>query len=92
MAVVLPDETIDDLWAKSVLPENGSGRVLRESDTSRRSSLRPWAVGLRIRPAQVGDAQAIARVHLLSRQSGHSGLFPVEVVDALSLEERELSP
>jgi hypothetical protein len=46
-------------------------------------------VNLRVRPAAAYDAQTIAAVLVASWRFGHRGLFPDEVVDGLSLEERE---
>ncbi len=46
---------------------------------------------LRIRHARRTDARAIADVHVLSWRFGHRGLFPDDVVDGLSVAERELS-
>ncbi len=45
----------------------------------------------RIRDATASDALALANVHVLSWKFAHRGLFPDEVVEGLSFEERERS-
>jgi hypothetical protein len=42
-----------------------------------------------VRTAVVADAPFIARVHLRSWQVGYRGIMPDEVLDAISLEQRE---
>ncbi len=44
-----------------------------------------------IRDATASDAPALANVHVLSWKFAHRGLFPDEVVEGLSFEERERS-
>jgi GNAT superfamily N-acetyltransferase len=44
---------------------------------------------LRIRPASVADAAAIARLHLASYRAAYQGLIPAEFLFALSAEDRE---
>jgi len=42
-----------------------------------------------VRTAVVADAPFIARVHVRSWQVGYRGIMPDEVLDAISLEQRE---
>ena len=41
-----------------------------------------------VRPAVLGDAEAIARIHVQSWQTAYRGQLPDSVLDALSLEQR----
>jgi GNAT superfamily N-acetyltransferase len=45
--------------------------------------------GARIREATRLDARAIAEVHVASWRSGYQGILPDEILDSLSVEERE---
>jgi ribosomal protein S18 acetylase RimI-like enzyme len=46
-------------------------------------------MALRIRPASLADAAAIARLHLASYQAAYQGILPAEFFSRLSAEDRE---
>ena len=51
-------------------------------------SARLYDLCMLIRPAQPGDALAVARVHVRSSQAAYRGLFPAEYLDQLRVDDR----
>ena len=46
---------------------------------------------IHIRPAGVADAPSIAQIHVCSWRAAYRGIMPAAVLDALSIEKRQLS-
>jgi hypothetical protein len=44
---------------------------------------------MKLRPADIADARAIAKVHVLSWQHAYRGLLPQGFLDGLSVEQRQ---